>query len=254
MRSGSKFLAGPLPLLLAVGLISAWVPCALGEDRLAEAGKHAAKAEWEQAQALYAEALKENYDRPAAFFYNYGTAALHNNQAGAAGVLLLRSLRQNPFDGDARANLRLARGKMGPQAVGTRPASWLSWWPEDARAFPTVLWWIFGLSLLAPFLYVSMRRQNPGWRWPALAAASFFLLGGLAAAWDQRYEQGGLLQVGKILSGPAPSFPEIGNLDAGALFAIEEERGGWYKIRYLTPNLQEVVGWVDSSAVLPLQR
>jgi tetratricopeptide (TPR) repeat protein len=254
VRSGSKFLASLSPLLLVVAFLAAPLPRARGEDRVAEAGKHAAKAEWEQAQALYAEALKADPARPAAFFYNYGTVALRNNQAGAASVLLLKSLRLNPFDGDARANLRQARGKMGPQALAVRPASWLSWWPDDARAFPVSLWWILGLAFLTPFLLVSVRRQNPGWRWPALLAASFFLAGGACAAWDQRYQQGGLLAVAKILSGPAPTFPEIGNLDAGALLSLEEEREGWYKIRYLNPAMQEVVGWVESPAVLSLSR
>ncbi|RZA05173.1 MAG: hypothetical protein EOP11_13405 [Proteobacteria bacterium] len=234
------------------------MPVARADDRLNAANAHAAKGEWGPAQEAYAAIIKDAQAKgtklPAATFYNSGTAALQNNNAGTATVLLLKAVRLNPFDGDARANLKLARGKMGPIARDTRPSSWISWWPDEARNYPTALWWIFGLALLAPFLAVSIRKQNPSWRWPALAGAIFFLLGALCASFDQRYEQGGLLQIGKVLSGPAPSFPEIGNLDAGVLVTLEEEREGWWKIRYLTPAAQEIVGWVEAASVVPISR
>lgn len=254
MRSGNKFLASSFPLLGLLALLAFFGPPARAADPLAEASQLAAKAQWGEAENLYAQAYKENGNRSAAFFYNYGTAALQNNQAGAATTLLLKSLRLNPLDGDARANLRLARGKLSPPALAVRPASALSWWPEEARAFPVSLWWTAALALLAPFLFVSVRHRNPAWRWPALAGAVIFFAAALAASWDQRFPQGGLIRVGKILSGPAPSFPEIGNLDAGAQLSLEEERDGWYKIRYITPAAQEVVGWVEAASVLSYRR
>ena len=246
MRSGSKFLIGLIVLLCASGA------SALGDDRLNEAEKSAQAGEWEKARGLYSQALQTAENPSAALFYNYGTATLRAGAPGPASVLLLKAQRLNPFDADIRANLAIARAKMNAIVRETRPAAWISWWPEIFRAVPLLLWWVAGLALLAPFLWVSVRRQDPSWRWPTFAGAALLLTAGLLSLWDSRYLSGGLVQTAKVLSGPAPSFPEIGNLDAGTLVSIEEVRQGWYKVRYFTPRPQEVVGWIEAAAIQEL--
>lgn len=222
---------------------------AKADERLVEADKLYAAGEFAKARQIYREELKPG--RPAAFYYNFGTAALRAGAFGEAHTALWRSALSSPFASDARANLALARAKLAPSALGVRPANWIAWWPEILRPWPWAVWLCAGLALLAPFLYLAQGGLLPG-QWGLLAGAVFFLSAAALAFYQQEPGAAGLLVNTKVLSGPAKSYPEITSIEAGSLVSLEESRDGWVKIRYLDSRLQETVGWVESPTVLKL--
>lgn len=218
----------------------------------AQADTTASAPDWEKSRAEYSAKLKENPAQPAAFFYNYGTAAMQAAAPGEGFVALTKAFRMAPAESDIRTNLALARTKTSGIALQTQPATWISWWPADLRAIPTASLAIIGLLFLAPFLYASTRNRGDWWRWPAGSLAMIFLLTACLAAWDRREPEGGVLLLTKVLAGPAKSFPEIGSLEPGSLVNIEEERDGYYKIRYVNAQPPATVGWVEVGSVLGL--
>jgi len=236
-------------LLFSVTLLAA--PTAKGTETLAEAEKLYAEGQFEKSRQQFKSALAENSDRGAAFFYNYGTAALQAGSIGESFVALQRASLSAPLDGDIQDNFRRSAASLPAAAKSVQPLSWFSWWPGALRAINWKVWLLISLLFLAPFLWLCRRKgeMSPIAGGNLVAALLFLSLAGLSA-WQSRFLAGGIIAATKVMSGPAQTYPGISSLEAGALVNIEEKRDGWSKLRYRNANLQETVGWVESPSVL----
>lgn len=213
-----------------------------------------APGQWEEASRPYRESLSTEGAQPAAFFYNFGTAALQSGAAGEAFVLLTRAALMNPFDPATRHNLRLAEAKVPASARAIRPANWISWWPQPLRAVPWTAWLLTSLLLFLPWFHGAWKTGRfLSQRWPWLATGASFLALASLAGWQTRHPAAGLLHNAKVLSGPGSTYPEISSLEPGSLVSLEEKRDGWTKIRYLDARGQDAVGWVETPTTLPLE-
>jgi len=220
------------------------------EETLEDADKFFAAGEFEKARAIY-HAHAQEPGHPAAFYYNLGTAALRAGATGEAYVALRKAALASPFDLDTKVNLRNAQAKLSAGVSAVRPASWISWWPDTLRWIPWQAWLCAGLIALIPFLIGAKNTLLP-WHWTMAMAALLLLAGGALAGWQSRVATAGIIQAGKVFSGPGKSYPEITSIDSGSLVSLEESRDNWFKIRYLDSRLQETVGWVESPTALKL--
>jgi len=220
-------------------------------DTASEAEKLYAEGQFEKSRQQFKTALAENPARGAAFFYNYGTAALQAGATGEAFVALQRATLSAPFDSDIQNNFRRSATNLPATVKSVQPVSWLPWWPPTLRAITWKIWLLISFLFLAPFLWLSRNKGEVGMgAWGSLAGAMLFLLITGLSAWQSRFLAGGIVTTTKVLSGPAPTYPGISSLEAGALVNVEEKREGWSKLRYRNANLQETVGWVESPSVL----
>ncbi len=213
------------------------------------------EAQWEKASEAYSAALQQMENLPPAFYYNYGTAAFRAGKTGEASVLLWKAYFDAPLDGDIRKNLQTIQEKLSPTARATRPATWFSWWPEELRNLPWQWWICCGLLALTPFLWIARKDKLSAysWQWGFLALTFFGFMAGALTALETRMPVGGMRQATSVLAGPGKTFPVVASLESGALVSLDTEQNGWWKIRYLTPQLQETVGWIEKPTVLKLR-
>jgi hypothetical protein len=200
----------------------------------------------------YRETLAKGEPQPAEFFYNLGTLALQANSTGEAFALLSKASYLAPLSSDIRHNLRLAREKLSPTASQSRPASWIGWWPATLRALPWQFFLLVSLLALAPLQWFLADKKFSAQSWHGTAAAVSLLFALIAGGnfWQNRTPMAGTLRAAKLLSGPATSFPEISNLEAGSLVNAEEERDGWHKVRFVGIAGETVVGWLNDKDLL----
>lgn len=213
-----------------------------------------AAEKWDQVRKSQRALLAEDANRPAAFYYNFGTSALQAGSVGEAYALLARAILANPLDSATRQNFRLAESKLPANTRAVCPAGWISWWPLSMRGVPTIGWLLLSLLLLLPWIYPARRSGHfrPS-RWPWLAASIMALLITALSGWQDRSPAAGLLESEKLLSGPASTYPEISTLEAGSLVSVVETRDGWAKLRFIDPLGQESVGWAKPASILPLR-
>lgn len=240
-------------IIFVISLFLAATSAATADERLAAAEKSYNEGQWAKAAEAYRSVLADQKKLPAAFYYNYGTAALQAGAPGEAYVALWKARLASPLDKDVRHNLQITKEKLPARVAALSPATWISWWPAEARGIPWQAWLVGAVLALLPFLWAKRKKETTApWQWSTLIISVFFLLGGLATLWEVRSPAAGIKASTKVTSGPGKSYPEITTLEAGALVNLEEEREGWAKVRYVSPSGQETVGWVESPTVLAL--
>lgn len=224
-------------------------------EKIAEAEVLYQSGDWEKAQTAYAEILAgtQAENLPPAFFYNFGTTALRTNN-GAAYAYLLKAFAAKPWDGNTRHNLDLAETKLSASARVIQPASWLASWPLAAHFAPSGIWLLPALLVSAGLwwaLGATTIDRNQLYAW--LAGFAFAAALALVGYQQTNAPAGVLLKTTQVKSGPGATFPIIMALEPGATVNTEELREGYKKIRFLGPDAQEAVGWIEAGALLELR-
>lgn len=222
---------------------------------LAEAESAAASGAWDKSAAAY-EASWQKQEAPptAAFFYNFGTASLQAGRPGTAYALLSRAYLLDPFDADLRANWRIAGERTPAITRNTLPATWMPWWPMQARALGWHAWLLAAGLALAPlwWLLATKPGHHPA-SWPLGFVGGLCLLAAVISAWEARTPVAAALHPAKLYSGPGTTYLAMaGTLEPGALFNVEESRENWRKVRAQNNKPQEIVGWIDATNILEL--
>jgi hypothetical protein len=175
--------------------------------------------------------------RDATGWYDLGLAAHRAGDPGRAAWAWLRTVDIAPRAGDARFNLRA----IGASAALARvqPIDWLN---SSERALAGAIgWWLLMLGIAATVLRA--RR-----RWTAAAPGAVILaLVALAAASEATRAQviTPLGQGTQLYAAPTTRDVALGELPAGAVARIVEQRADWLRVR----TEEGTDAWVERSAV-----
>jgi len=220
-------------------------------DRLLEANARYLAGEFDDAAARYAALAAEGIGG-ATLHLNRGNALLRAGRRGEAIASYLRALREDPGDGDAAANLSLARASNVDRLVGAPRRALAERIAERtadraaalALAGPWVLMW---LALAARG--VAARRARPWLGAAALVLAVASALGaGLVAARDAELRRTAAVVI--VPAAPAREAPEAAlraafDVHEGTEVEVLEVRGEHARVQ-LGNGLE---GWVPAGAL-----
>ncbi len=210
--------------------------------------------ELEEAARGYQELLADGWESPA-LHVNLGNARFRLGQRGPAVASYARALRLDPGDGDARANLDLARKESVDQVLGAEAR------PLLLRAVDRVPdgWalWLFGLCWVALWAGLAGRRLAAGgWQRglgalglgaAILAVAAGALLAGKAASRGVPTAVV-IARVAQVREGPERALVPSFELHEGTEVRVLEVRSGAVRVR-LGNGLE---GWLGAAEIEPI--
>lgn len=244
------------PLILAALLAAApaaAAPAVPAEPaaRLAAANAHYLEGEFEEAARGYGALVSEGYESPA-LHLNRGNALLRLGHRGQAIASYERALRLRPSDGDARANLELARAANVDRVVGAADRSFVDRLaeraPDGAATGLFVACWL-GLWAALATRRRADRRGRAALGAAAIAAALLSIAaGGLLAAKALEARAPAAVVVTEVASvreGPSETLRAAFELHEGTRVRLLEARDGLVRIR-LDNGLE---GWIAERAL-----
>ncbi|MBI5388453.1 MAG: SH3 domain-containing protein [Verrucomicrobia bacterium] len=195
----------------------------------------------EQSAALFRE-LATNQPS-AGVLHNLGNAEWKSGQAGEAILAWERAQWLDPFNANARANLRYAR------QTAQLPSPQLAWYEMCSTWLPVNAWaWLAALSFWTALALVLLpgvlRWRKADWH-QAVAAAGFavFLLTIPALLGVHSRTKLGIIRAKDtpLRLTPTRDAQTLGRLPAGELVRLERERGGYVYVR----GANDAAGWVE---------
>jgi hypothetical protein len=191
-------------------------------DVFATAVQHYERGEYDDAANAfhdYARAVPQD----ATGWYDLGLAAHRAGDPGRATWAWLRTIEIAPRDGDARHNLRAIDA--GGALARVQPIDWLN---MSERALLAVAgWWLLLLALA-----VMTVRARVRWT-PALPGAALMTIAACAAAVEMARPTivTPLGQGTRLYAAPTTRDEALGDLRAGAVARLVEERSDWLRVR-----------------------
>lgn len=259
-------------LVLAAGIADSGI--AVAQESPAAEAEAAARSydagDYETAAASYRRLLAaaEGLDR-AALHYNLGNAEYRTGRLGYAMLHWERSLALRPGDGDARANVALARAvldrRLTEAAAAGDPDTFLL---ELLRSMQGFHVWLrrtppsrfagslsaFALLAGACWTFLMIRRGRRGL---LLAALGLSLAAGVASGVLLRLRLtvppvAVVVQPGAALrSGPGHSFPQLAALPEGLFLELDSD-GGAAQDGFRRVVAAGIVGYADGASVVPV--
>lgn len=170
-------------------------------------------------------------------WYDLGLAAYRAGDPGRATWAWLRTVQLAPRDTDARHNLRAIDAAAALARV--QPLDWLN--GSERVLIATAAWWL----LLLPLSFMVMRSHVR--RGPLVPAATILVLVALAAAIDAARPTvvTPLGQGTRLYAAPTTRDAALGDMRAGTVARLVEQRSGWLRVR----TAEGSDAWVERSAV-----
>lgn len=173
----------------------------------------------------------------AAGWYDLGLAAYRAGDPGRATWAWLRTVQLAPRDADARHNLRAIDAAAALARV--QPLDWLN--DAERLLIATAAWWL----LLLPLAFMTVRARVR--RGPLIPAATIILLVAVAAAVDATRPTvvTPLGQGTRLYAAPTTRDEALGDMPAGTVARLVEQRSGWLRVR----TAEGSDAWVERNAV-----
>lgn len=170
-------------------------------------------------------------------WYDLGLAAYRAGDPGRATWAWLRAVELAPRDGDARQNLRAIDAAAALARV--QPLDWLN--DSERALIAGGAWWLLLLSLA--FMTARSRVR----RGPLVPAATIIILVAVAAAVDATRPTvvTPLGQGTRLYAAPTTRDEALGDMPAGSVARLVEQRGGWLRVR----TAEGSDAWVERNAV-----
>ena len=265
----SRHLPGLLVLAVGAGSSGIAVSQETPEAEAAAAARSYDAADYESAVAGYRRLLAASpagLDR-AALHYNLGNAEYRTGRLGYAMLHWERALAIRPGDGDARANVALARAVLDRRltdAAAGDPDTFLLELLGSMQGFQVWLrqtpparfaWLASGFVLLAGACWTLLMIRR-GRRGLLLAVLGFSLVATTASGILLRLRLvvspiAVVVQPGAALrSGPGHSFPQLAALPEGLYLELDGEGGAQDGFRRVVAA--GIVGYADTGSVVPV--
>lgn len=250
-------------------LLAGWFALATApggaQDRAAEAARRYDEGDHEAAAAGFRALLADEaagLDR-GALHYNLGNAEFRAGRLGYAMLHWGRALRWRPNDGDALANLALARGVLERRLAGASGDAAVEALREaegfggQLRRIPPGRYAAFfaaaalgaGVLLTLLLCFPGRRLLVPGL---VLALAAAAASGALLAFRVTAPEFAVVVRSGAALrSGPGASFPQLAALPEGFHLELSGEPGA--DGGFLRVVAAGIVGYADTASVIPIR-
>ena len=170
-------------------------------------------------------------------WYDLGLAAYRAGDPGRAAWAWLRTVELAPRDADVRHNLRAIDAAAALARV--QPLDWLN--DSERALIASAAWWLLLLSLA--FMTVRSRVR----RGPLVPAATIIILVAVAAAVDATRPTvvTPLGQGTRLYAAPTTRDEALGDMPAGTVARLVEQRGGWLRVR----TAEGSDAWVERHAV-----
>ena len=235
--------------LLLIG-VHAWASSL--DERFTEANRLYREGKFDKAASAY-QALVSGGIASSSLFYNLGNATVKTGEFAKAVLAYERSLRENPRDPEARANLEYTRGLLsdrvedpGVLALVERfsPTQWLSW-RENLWGFVLCYW----AGALLGVVGIVLRR-----RWKGILVAAFVLLGVAIPLGAVLFLRSGLwaqpraivmAKEAEVRYGPVLGESTAFTLHEGSKVRVLRSAGDWVQILFAKGK----VGWVPAEAI-----
>ncbi|HSK21440.1 MAG TPA: BatD family protein [Longimicrobiales bacterium] len=170
-------------------------------------------------------------------WYDLGLAAYRAGDPGRAAWAWLRTVELAPRDADARHNLRAidAAGAL----ARVQPLDWLN--DSERALIASAAWWL----LLLPLAFMTVRARVR--RGPLVPAATIIILVAVAAAVDATRPTvvTPLGQGTRLYAAPTTRDEALGDMPAGTVARLVEQRSGWLRVR----TAEGTDAWVERNAV-----
>ena len=191
-------------------------------DVFATAVQHYELGEYDDAANAF-HAYARAVPRDASGWYDLGLAAHRAGDPGRATWAWLRTVSIAPRDSDARHNLRAIDA--GAALAHVQPIDWLSM--SERALVAATGWWLLLLALIVMTLRTRIR-----WL-PALPGAALILIAASAAALDSVRPPvvTPLGQGTRLYTAPTTRDEALGELRAGRIARLVEQRADWLRVR-----------------------
>ncbi|MFW6438034.1 MAG: tetratricopeptide repeat protein [Armatimonadota bacterium] len=243
-------------IVLAVALMGAGVLPALAQpDVLAEANALYRDGQFEEAAAIYLEALHSGLDGPRVH-YNLANALYRNDEIGPAIAHYQAALTMAPRDEDVRANMNRALAER-PAGRSAPPASWLhavasrivaTFTLSEFAAAAAVCWWVGLIAFVARLTGAGPRRTvtrvSIVFGLLTIALASF----GLARWWAWHHVERAVVvdESVQVRTGPGDSFDAALSMQEGWMLRVLRQEAGWAEVT----GEGGATGWLPASSLV----
>jgi tetratricopeptide (TPR) repeat protein len=243
-------------ILQSVGVLVALLVGAAGaraetvSDAFLQANKLYEEGKFSQAASMYEGLLRDGHISPAIYF-NAGNAWFKTGQLGRAIYDYRRAEQLAPRDPDIRANLEIARTRVGAGNASLPGSRWTRWvsrltlneWACAASAAVA----LFFIVLTARQISIAFAKSSGGLVWVLAAASAWFLIC-LGLSIDQR-----LLETTSIViepeavvrRGPLEESQSAFTAHDGAEMTVLGRNGDWLQVS----DAARRIGWVQQKDV-----
>lgn len=230
-----------------VGFVSFFASFAYG-DLFSDGVEAYDEKRYLDAEKAFLRLVDENMET-AQVLYNLGNSYMRQDKIGLAMAAYLGARRLAPSNPEIKQNLIYAREKIGDNLDAQQPESafdvltfWVHWVSARGLLWGSVVFWIFGLFLLA---FLRLRGSVGSLRLVALSSVgvSLCLLGASIVAQNSQETWGAVIaSEADVYSGRGTHNTIVFSLREGAPFCVEEEVNGWYQILLSDGK----VGWISN--------
>ena len=213
-------------------------------------------AEYSKSIQKYEEVLKAGYEAPE-LYYNLGNAYFRLHEYPEAILNYERALRLSPKDQDILTNLEIANSRIEDKVDKVPKVFFVKWIQSLSNVFSLNVWAIIAIVLLfatciLTFLYLkssSFYLKRSTFSLGILCFLLFLLSFGLGnhryASINKKSEAIVFQPLVVAKSSPQSTSVEKFVIHQGTKVFIQEELGGWIKIRLANGN----VGWIEETTV-----
>jgi hypothetical protein len=225
-----------LLVVLAAAPVTAYALQSDAGNTFATAVQHYERGEYAAAANAFHEYAR-TVPQDAAGWYDLGLAAHRAGDPGRATWAWLRTVKIAPRDGDARHNLRAIDA--GAALARVQPIDWLNM--SERALVGAAGWWLLLLALAFMTLRVRVRWSA------AVPGAVLIVIAALGASAEaaQPTVVTPLGQGTRLYAAPTTRDAALGDLRAGDVARLVEQRNAWLRVR--TDDGTEA--WVERSAV-----